>query len=156
MSGMVGWPDVHEVGQRPCGIHPWASIGGPPESRDWNVGDPTFEPNVHPTALIHAFVTVDAGLHAETTIGARTFLMAHVHVGHDARVGADCELAPHCVVGGHVTIGDCVRVGVGAVFRPFVTVGDGARIGAGAVVVKDIPAGEVWAGNPARQLRHAS
>ena len=35
----------------------------------------------------------------------------------------------------------------------FVQVGDDARIGMGAVVVTDVPAGEVWAGNPARPIR---
>jgi acyl-[acyl carrier protein]--UDP-N-acetylglucosamine O-acyltransferase len=42
---------------------------------------------------INAFVTVDAGLERRTTVGARTFLLTKVHVGHDAVVGADCELA---------------------------------------------------------------
>lgn len=34
-----------------------------------------------------------------------------------------------------------------------VTVGENAIFGAGSVVTKDIPAGEVWAGNPARFIR---
>ena len=34
-----------------------------------------------------------------------------------------------------------------------VTVGENAIVGAGSVVTKDIPAGEVWAGNPARFIR---
>ena len=34
-----------------------------------------------------------------------------------------------------------------------VTIGENAIIGAGSVVTKDIPANEVWAGNPARFIR---
>lgn len=34
-----------------------------------------------------------------------------------------------------------------------VTIGAGSIVGAGSVVTKDIPSGEVWAGNPARFLR---
>lgn len=34
-----------------------------------------------------------------------------------------------------------------------VTIGEGAMIGAGSVVTKDVPAGEVWIGNPAKFLR---
>ena len=34
-----------------------------------------------------------------------------------------------------------------------VTIGEGAVIGAGSLVTKDIPAGEIWAGNPARFMR---
>ena len=34
-----------------------------------------------------------------------------------------------------------------------VTIGENAIIGAGSIVTKDIPANEVWAGNPARFIR---
>jgi len=34
-----------------------------------------------------------------------------------------------------------------------VTIGRGAVVGAGSVVTKNIPAGEIWAGNPARFFR---
>jgi UDP-3-O-[3-hydroxymyristoyl] glucosamine N-acyltransferase len=34
-----------------------------------------------------------------------------------------------------------------------VTIGEGALIGAGSVVTRNVPAGEVWAGNPARRMR---
>jgi acetyltransferase-like isoleucine patch superfamily enzyme len=44
-------------------------------------------------------------------------------------------------------------VGVGAVLCPAVEVGAEAFVGAGAVVVKDVPAGAVVVGNPARVLR---
>ena len=43
-------------------------------------------------------------------------------------------------------------IGAGAVILPGLTVGEGATIGAGAVVTRDVPAGETWAGNPARKL----
>lgn len=33
------------------------------------------------------------------------------------------------------------------------TIGENAMVGAGSVVTKDIPAGEVWVGNPAKFLR---
>jgi len=44
-------------------------------------------------------------------------------------------------------------IGAGAVILPGITIGEGAVIGAGAVVTRNVPAGEIWAGNPARQLR---
>lgn len=37
-----------------------------------------------------------------------------------------------------------------------VTIGEDAIIGAGSIVTKDIPDGEVWAGNPARFIRKRS
>jgi acetyltransferase-like isoleucine patch superfamily enzyme len=48
-----------------------------------------------------------------------------------------------------VSIGSSVTILCG------VTIGTGATVGAGSVVTKDIPPGEVWAGNPARFIRKA-
>ena len=133
-------------------IHPTAVIGDPPEHRDYVDGQKVYPPEIDLSAKVNSFVTVDAGLHRPTTVGARTFLMTKTHVGHDAIIGADCELAPGTVIGGHAELGDGVRCGVGVLVRPFIKVGAGARLGAGAVVVKDIPSGETWVGNPARRL----
>ncbi len=136
------------------GIHPTAYIGELPESREWDATTMGYgiHPVIHPEARIEAYCTVDAGTERATSIGARSWLLKGCHVGHDAIIGDDCELAPHCSVGGHVTIGNGVRVGQGALFKPYVTVGDGARIGMGAVGIRDGPADDVLAGNPAHKL----
>ena len=41
-------------------------------------------------------------------------------------------------------------IGAGCVILPGLTIGEDAMVGAGSVVTKDIPAGELWMGNPAR------
>lgn len=51
-----------------------------------------------------------------------------------------------------IVLGDDVWIGAGAIILGGVTVGDGAIIGAGAVVNRDVPAGEKWAGVPARRI----
>jgi acetyltransferase-like isoleucine patch superfamily enzyme len=43
-------------------------------------------------------------------------------------------------------------IGSGATILCGVTIGAGAMVGAGSVVTRDVPAGQTWAGNPARQL----
>lgn len=134
------------------GIDQTAIIGHAPEHRDWKPGDTSYPPDIHPTARIEALVTVDAGMKIPTRVGARSLLMKKVHVGHDAWIGDDVEIAPNASIGGHVKIGHRVRIGMGAAIRPGITIGEGARIGLNAAVVKDVPAGEVWAGNPARKL----
>lgn len=44
-------------------------------------------------------------------------------------------------------------IGAGATILPGITIGEGAMIGAGSVVTKNVPAGELWVGNPARYIR---
>lgn len=44
-------------------------------------------------------------------------------------------------------------IGAGSTILPGITIGEGAMIGAGSVVTKDIPAGELWIGNPARFVK---
>jgi UDP-2-acetamido-3-amino-2,3-dideoxy-glucuronate N-acetyltransferase len=61
----------------------------------------------------------------------------------------DWELIP-------TVIGRRASIGSGAIIMGGVRVGEGAIVGAGAMVTKDVPAGEVVAGNPARALAAAS
>ena len=44
-------------------------------------------------------------------------------------------------------------IGAGSTILCGVTIGENAMIGIGTVVTKDVPAGEVWVGNPARFLK---
>jgi serine O-acetyltransferase len=76
-------------------------------------------------------------------------------------IGQDCLFAQQVTVGyddrgDSPIIGDRVRIGAGAIVIGPITIGDDAVIGAGAVVVKDVPAGAVVAGVPARVLEHAA
>lgn len=44
-------------------------------------------------------------------------------------------------------------VGAGATLLPGITIGERAMIGAGSVVTKNVPAGELWVGNPAKFIK---
>ena len=52
-----------------------------------------------------------------------------------------------------VLIGRDCYFGTGSIILGGVTIGDGAIVGAGSVVTGDVPAYEIWAGNPARFIR---
>lgn len=44
-------------------------------------------------------------------------------------------------------------IGAGSTLLCGITIGENAMIGAGSVVTRDVPAGELWLGNPAHFLR---
>jgi UDP-2-acetamido-3-amino-2,3-dideoxy-glucuronate N-acetyltransferase len=51
------------------------------------------------------------------------------------------------------TICNRASIGAGAVILGGITIGGNAMIGAGSVVTRDVPANELWVGNPARYVR---
>lgn len=80
-------------------------------------------------------------------------------------IGADCTLR-HCTTfgareavpgptSGLPVLADGVNVGPHCVILGPVQIGEGAMIGAGSVVTRDVPAGAIVAGNPARVLQEA-
>lgn len=118
---------------------------------------------------------------ASDSIGTRTNIGALSHIGRDVEIGNNCRIqgsvyiADGCKVGDEVFIGpgatltndrhppsggnwspvvveDKVVIGANATIVAGVTLYPGCIIAAGAVVTKDVPANELWAGNPAKFL----
>ncbi len=83
-------------------------------------------------------------------LGDFVMLNLQVTIGHECTVGAFCSLMPGVHLSGNVQLGQGVMVGTGAVVLNGVRIGDGAVIGAGAVVTRDVAAGEVVVGIPAK------
>lgn len=71
---------------------------------------------------------------------------------HDATIGDFTTIAPKALLLGRVVLGNGVFVGANATVLPEIEIGDGAVIGAGAVVTRNVAAGAVVAGVPARLL----
>lgn len=135
--------------------------------------------SIHPTARVDSFVKIEVG-HG-VSIGAYVHVCSFAHVGYG---GGETVIDDYATVasGGVVMSGSNLDTGwamnttappelwhavraltvIGrrafvacrAVVLPGRSLGEGAVLAAGAVATRDVPANEVWAGVPARFLRH--
>ena len=72
---------------------------------------------------------------------------------HDDKIGDGVTFAGRASLGGSVTVEECAYIGQGASVREMICIGACAVVGMGSVVLQDVPAGEVWAGVPAKRIR---
>jgi len=116
---------------------------------------------VHPMASVAPGVEVGSGsillaftaITAPQRIGGHVVLMPHCTVTHDDQVSDYVTFASRVALAGNVTVGEATYLGSGCLVREGLTIGEHAVIGMGSVVLDNVPAYEVWVGNPARRLR---
>jgi len=113
-----------------------------------------------------AYITGDIRLGEDCSVNPFIAIRGNVRIGDAARIGAHTSILGFnhsmepgtpvfCqpLVSEGIVIGDDVWIGSHVVILDGVTVGDHAVIGAGAVVTKDVEAGAVVVGNPARRVK---
>lgn len=122
-------------------------------------------------------VSYDAVIGSNVQIGSFTEIGPKVVIGKNVRIGAMCFIpegvtiqddawiGPRCTFTNdrfppsprekwqESTVERGARLGAGVTVVCGLTIGEKALVGAGSVITKNIPAGEKWAGSPAKKLK---
>ena len=155
--GVVVMEDVR-VGHRVV-VHGGAVIGCDGYGYLQRNGEHTKIPQVGTVEIgndveIGAQVTIDRATLDATVIGRGSKLGDLVHIAHNTIVGEHCLILPLAKTAGGAKLGDGVVLAGGAAAADGVTVGDRAMLGGTTVTYRDVPAGAVLYGDPARPKMH--
>jgi len=154
-------PTVHEL----ASVSPEARIGAGTRVWQFVVIIGKAEIGSQCNICAHAFVEEGAKLGDRVTLKSGVYVWSGITLEDDVFCGPNATFTndPRPRSGLHpeqyakTRVCKGASIGAGAVILPGLTIGAGALIGAGAVVTQDVPAGEIWAGNPARPINaHAS
>ena len=116
--------------------------GGPPKRDKLRIGSGTY---INRCTILDAFTELHIG--RDVLIGPNCYL---TDANHGTTDGFSVKSQPMCLA--PVIVEDEAWIGAHVTVLPGVRVGKGAVIGAGAVVTRDVPAGAVAQGVPARVM----
>jgi UDP-N-acetylglucosamine acyltransferase len=132
-------------------IHPFASIGAPPQDKKYAGEDTAVE--IGDRNTIREYVTVNRGTAGDagvTRVGDDNWIMAYVHFAHDCQIGSHTIVANACELAGHVHVGDWAILGATTLVHQFVRIGAHSFTGMGTYLDRDLPPYVRAAGNMAK------
>lgn len=116
---------------------------------------------IHPSVVLSESVSIGEGsviaagsvVSADVKIGKQCILNINSSLSHEVVIADYCTIAPNAALAGNVTVEGLVEIGLGASVRQGLNLGAGSLLGMGAVLVRNLPSGVVYVGNPAIYLK---
>jgi len=139
-----------EIGED-CIIHPYASIGFPPQDMKYK-GENT-KLVIGDNNTIREYVSIhraSVGGDRETVIGNNNFFMAYVHIAHDCKIGNNVIMANAATLAGHVLVEDNAVIGGLVAIHQHTRIGRYAMVGGFSGIVQDIPPYMIASGSRAK------
>ncbi len=113
-------------------LHPWAYV-----DQTAQIGEGTV-------------VFAGAVIQPDVVIGQHCIINSGATIDHDCVIGDFVHIAPGVNLAGGVKVGNGAFLGIGSAALIGLSVGPWTTVGAGSVIIRDLPAGVVAAGVPAR------
>lgn len=117
---------------------------------------------IHPSCIIADNVKIGKGIIAmancifnpNAEIDDFTAFYTGAIIEHDCKISRFASISAGSVLGGKVFVGDYSAVTLGCTVFDRVNIAHNVVVGSGSLVTKDIPANQLWYGNPAKFIKN--
>lgn len=141
-----------------CVIKSGSILGGPGFGFERDENDNLFRfPQIGKLIIgnhveIGSLSCIDRGSLSDTHIDDYVKIDNLVHIAHNVIVGKNVVITGRVGISGSCSIEENVWISPGCIVNPWIRVGANTILGTASVITKDVPANEVWYGNPAKKI----